>query len=278
MGNLGWHALGLTLLLEGTDRQAAGVGLHAAAAAARAGGSGAPRARQQSVEAYRPRDPRRGVLHPRVERLWPRLVEATEAESGTIPGFVKRVVGRDLECNFPEAGFIRLQCPDFPTERALVFSCDPQDAGSVARAQDGQSGGGGLCPSRGARRMHDTVEHALARRVRRAPSPASAGSKRPMGSVHPAAACPADRARSLRKRARAPRERFNARVHRLLSLLLIVAASSARPAHGAGPSSEAPCVQPLALTPALVASALEPEARRLALSEKGPAVLLGRRP
>ncbi len=67
-------------------------------------------------------------------------------------------------------------------------------------------------------------------------------------------------------------------MRRLLALLIIAATSSAGPARGAGSSPEAPCVRPLELTPTLVASALEPEAKGLALSEKGSAVLLGRRP
>mgnify|MGYP006303302275 FL=1 len=42
---------------------------------------------------------------------------------------------------------IRLRCPDCAAERALPFSCK----------------GRGLCPSCGARRMHDTAHHLVER-------------------------------------------------------------------------------------------------------------------
>ena len=65
----------------------------------------------------------------------------------TIPGFVERALEGFLSCGVPEAGFIRLRCPDCHVERALAFSCKLR----------------GLCPSCGARRMHDVSAHLMER-------------------------------------------------------------------------------------------------------------------
>ncbi|MBK6687921.1 MAG: transposase zinc-binding domain-containing protein [Deltaproteobacteria bacterium] len=88
---------------------------------------------------YSARDPRSGVLHRLVTRWWPALVAQSKEAGVPIPKFVGRAVERFLVCGVPEAGFVRLRCPDCQVERALAFSCDPQDAGSVARGQDGRS-------------------------------------------------------------------------------------------------------------------------------------------
>jgi hypothetical protein len=96
---------------------------------------------------YQARDPRAGGLHPLVSEWWPALV-AERAESGvTIPGFVERAFEGFLACGVPEAGFVRLRCPDCHLERALAFSCKQR----------------GLCPSCGARRKHDVSAHLMER-------------------------------------------------------------------------------------------------------------------
>ena len=61
----------------------------------------------------------------------------------TIPAFVERAFEGFLACGVPEAGFVRLRCPDCHVERALAFSCKHR----------------GLCPSCGARRMLDVSAH-----------------------------------------------------------------------------------------------------------------------
>ena len=61
----------------------------------------------------------------------------------SIPAFVERAFEGFLACGVPEAGFVRLRCPDCHVERALAFSCKHR----------------GLCPSCGARRMLDVSAH-----------------------------------------------------------------------------------------------------------------------
>ena len=78
---------------------------------------------------------------------WSPYVESVEAAGSAVPGFVQKAVARLLTCGDPEHGFIRLRCPDCAAERALPFSCK----------------GRGLCPSCGARRMHDTAHHLVER-------------------------------------------------------------------------------------------------------------------
>jgi hypothetical protein len=91
--------------------------------------------------------PAPGGLHPLVKRGWPAL-RAQSAEAGiTIPDFVDRAFEGFLTCGVPEAGLTRLRCPDCQLERALAFSCKSR----------------GLCPSCGARRMHDVSEHLMER-------------------------------------------------------------------------------------------------------------------
>ncbi len=87
------------------------------------------------------------MLHPLVSEGWPKYVESVEGEGGSVPGFVVRGVERYLNCGIPEAGFIRLRCSDCGLDRAFAFSCK----------------GRGLCPSCGARRMHDIAHHLVER-------------------------------------------------------------------------------------------------------------------
>lgn len=96
---------------------------------------------------YQPRAPPDGVLHELVRTWWPRLLESVEADDGTVPGFVRRAVERNLVCGDPRSGFIHMRCPDCGLERALPFSCK----------------GRGLCPSCGARRSHDVAHHLVER-------------------------------------------------------------------------------------------------------------------
>ena len=96
---------------------------------------------------YSARDPRSGVLHRLVTHWWPALLAESEDAGVAIPKFVGRAVERFLVCGVPEAGFVRLRCPDCQLERALAFSCK----------------GRGLCPSCGARRMHDVATHFVER-------------------------------------------------------------------------------------------------------------------
>jgi hypothetical protein len=60
---------------------------------------------------------------------------------------VERAFADFLTCGVPEAGFIRLRCPDGHVEWAVAFSCKHR----------------GLCPSCGARRMHDVRSHLMER-------------------------------------------------------------------------------------------------------------------
>ena len=64
-----------------------------------------------------------------------------------MPAFVRRAVDHFLACGDPNAGFIALKCPACGAECALAFSCK----------------GRGLCPSCGARRMHDVAHHLVTR-------------------------------------------------------------------------------------------------------------------
>lgn len=97
---------------------------------------------------YVPRNPRSGVLYPLVKSTWPRFVEQVEATGAKIPEFVTTAFESYLRCAIPEAGFLRLGCVKCGTERALPLSCKRR----------------GLCPSCGARRMHD-LAHQLVERV-----------------------------------------------------------------------------------------------------------------
>ncbi|MBM4386029.1 MAG: transposase [Deltaproteobacteria bacterium] len=116
---------------------------------AEAAGAGTRRALAGAVEArlYVPRDPTEGVLTPLVRAWWPRYLEAVEAEGGAVPGFVRLELERFMACGDPREGFVKLRCRTCGTERALAFSCK----------------GRGLCPSCGARRMHDAVHHLVER-------------------------------------------------------------------------------------------------------------------
>jgi hypothetical protein len=82
-----------------------------------------------------------------VSRWWPALRAERAATDIPIPGFVERAFADLLTCGVPEAGFIRLRCPDCHVERAVAFSCKHR----------------GLCPSCGARRMHDVTSHLMER-------------------------------------------------------------------------------------------------------------------
>jgi Putative transposase/Transposase zinc-binding domain len=97
--------------------------------------------------AYEPRDPQQAVLAPLVRQWWPRHLESVEADGGTVAAFVRRAVDHFLACGDPNAGFITLKCPACGAECALAFSCK----------------GRGLCPSCGARRMHDVAHHLVTR-------------------------------------------------------------------------------------------------------------------
>ena len=101
----------------------------------------------EAARAYVPRDPSQGVLQPLVRAWWPTYLETMEVAGSSVPAFVQKAVARLLTCGDPEHGFIRLRCRDCGTQRALPFSCKQR----------------GLCPSCGARRMHDTAHHLVER-------------------------------------------------------------------------------------------------------------------
>ncbi|MEQ8976438.1 MAG: transposase zinc-binding domain-containing protein, partial [Deltaproteobacteria bacterium] len=83
-----------------------------------------------------------------MKAAWPRFVEQLEASGGTVPKFVTAAFDSYLRCGLPEeGGFIRLGCTQCGNERALPLSCKRR----------------GICPSCGARRMHDLAQRLVER-------------------------------------------------------------------------------------------------------------------
>jgi hypothetical protein len=83
-----------------------------------------------------------------VKSTWPRFIEQLEAAGGTVPKFVETAFESYLTCGIAEeAGFLRLGCKQCGTERALPLSCKRR----------------GICPSCGARRMHDIADGLMQR-------------------------------------------------------------------------------------------------------------------
>jgi len=77
------------------------------------------------------------------------LAEARErsADGVGLPRFVEREFERYLACGLPCHGFARIWCPSCRHEFLVAFSCRVR----------------GICPSCGARRMHDTAAHLVDR-------------------------------------------------------------------------------------------------------------------
>ncbi len=96
---------------------------------------------------YRPRRPQSGALYDLVERWWPVLEEELAGHDESMPQFVRRAFESYLKCGVAEEGFVRLRCLECGEERALAFSCKMR----------------GVCPSCGARRMHDVATHLVER-------------------------------------------------------------------------------------------------------------------
>ncbi|MBM4443653.1 MAG: transposase [Candidatus Rokubacteria bacterium] len=99
------------------------------------------------ARSYVPRDPTEAALTPLVRTWWPRYLAALAGEGGAVPAFVRAAAERFVACGDPTEGFIRLVCRACGAERAVPFSCK----------------GRGLCPSCGARRMHDAAHHLVER-------------------------------------------------------------------------------------------------------------------
>jgi hypothetical protein len=78
---------------------------------------------------------------------------AALGDGNGLPGFVWREFERYLDCGILARGFARVRCARCRDELLVGFSCK----------------GRGLCPSCGARRMHDTAAHLVERVLPRVP-------------------------------------------------------------------------------------------------------------
>ncbi len=78
-------------------------------------------------------------LHRLVRSTQQELVATLEDAGLELPTFVDDALARFVGCGVASAGFVRLRSTSYGAQRALPFSCDPQNVGSVARGQDGRS-------------------------------------------------------------------------------------------------------------------------------------------
>ena len=99
--------------------------------------------------AYRRREPEKTVLYQLVaDELATFRARAQEMADGAgLPRFVLSEFERYLSCGILALGFVRIKCRDCHDEMLVAFSCK----------------GRGVCPSCGARRMHDSAAHLVDR-------------------------------------------------------------------------------------------------------------------
>jgi hypothetical protein len=98
---------------------------------------------------YRPREPTQSVLFQLVndELATFRTRVFEQGDGAGLPGFVWRDLERFLTCGQPGAGFVRLRCRPCRRDILVGFSCHSR----------------GICPTCGARRMHDLAAHLVDR-------------------------------------------------------------------------------------------------------------------
>ena len=105
---------------------------------------------------YRRRAPERTLLHEVVRgHLATFLAEARarSAHGFGVPWFVEQELTRYVDCGVLAHGFARVRCARCADEVLVAFSCK----------------GRGVCPACGARRMHETAAHLVARVLPRVP-------------------------------------------------------------------------------------------------------------
>jgi len=90
---------------------------------------------------YERHRPEATLLYQLVERHYPELVTAREAEGRPLPRYVQEEFEAYLKCGRLEHGFLRVRCEGCHAEKLVAFSCKRR----------------GFCPSCGARRMVDSA-------------------------------------------------------------------------------------------------------------------------